>query len=222
VTDPIYFWFKMTPMETIQLSGKEGIVSIRAAAALRSGGVILYPTDTLYGLGADAFSDTAVDKVYAIKGRDASKAMHAVFSDMNMVAEYAEVNDIGRILADKFLPGPLTIVFKKKPEVAGGIARKMQTIGVRIPDNVFCIETARALGKPFTATSANVAQNPVLLSIEEIIGQMGTQAEEIDLVIDAGMLPLRPPSTVVSVASGHIEFLRIGAIPRSEIESALN
>jgi tRNA A37 threonylcarbamoyladenosine synthetase subunit TsaC/SUA5/YrdC len=98
----------------------------------------------------------------------------------------------------------------------------MQTIGVRIPDNSFCIETAKALGKPFTATSANLAQNPVLLSVEEILAQLGTSAKKIDLVINAGTLPLRPPSTVISLANGTLEFLRIGAIPRSEIEKALN
>jgi L-threonylcarbamoyladenylate synthase len=198
-----------------------GLATIKAATVLRSGGVILYPTDTLYGLGADAFSDAAVDKVYAIKGRNARNPMHAIFSDLAMVEEYAELSDTARKLAEKFLPGALTLVLKKKKGFTGGIARKMETIGVRIPDDAFCIGTAKAFGKPFTATSANLAQNPVLLSVEEILSQLGSAAKEIDLVIDSGMLPLRPPSTIVSLANGALEFLRIGAIPKSEIESAL-
>ena len=208
-------------MKRIQLASNEGLASIKAAGTLRAGGVILYPTDTLYGLGADAFSDEAVDKVYAIKGREAGKAMHAIFSDIAMVEEYAELNDTARKLAEKFLPGALTLVLKKKSDVIGGIARKMETIGVRIPDNFFCIETARALGKPFTATSANLAQNPVLLTVEEILSQLGSAQKGIDLVIDAGMLPLRPPSTVVSLITGVPMFIRIGAISKAEIENAV-
>jgi L-threonylcarbamoyladenylate synthase len=208
-------------MEILKLSGNEGIASIRAAGVLRSGGVILYPTDTLYGLGADAFSDEAVDKIYAIKGRDMRKPTHAMCADMHMVEEYAEVNDTARKLAEKFLPGALTLVLKKKSNVTGGIGRNMQTIGVRIPDNSFCIELARSLGKPFTATSANLADAAVGFSVEEILIQLGPAGKKIDLVIDAGMLPMRPPSTVVSLVSGAVDFLRIGAIPRSEIENVL-
>lgn len=211
----------MLAMETIQLSGNEGIASVKAAGSMRSGGVILYPTDTLYGLGADAFSDEAVDKVYAIKGRNVRNPMHAIFADLAMVEEYAEINDVARKLAEKFLPGALTLVLKKKTHVIGGIARKMETIGVRIPDNSFCLETARAFGKPFTATSANLAQNPVLLSVEEILAQLGGGEKDIDLILDAGVLPLRPPSTVVSLVTSTPMFLRIGAIPKSEIEKAL-
>jgi len=207
-------------METIQLAGNEGMISIKAAGTLRQGGVILYPTDTLYGLGADAFSDEAVDKIYAIKGRDAKKPVHAVFADMQMVGEYAEVTDVARKLAEKFLPGPLTLVLKKKERVDGGIARGIGTIGVRIPDNSFCIETVRSLGKPFTATSANVSGEVTGLSVEEILSQLGSKKNVVDLVIDAGTLPLRPASTVVSLISGTPVVLRAGAISESEIKNA--
>src|SRR5271156_4955489 len=102
-------------METIHLSEAplEQAVS-KAATVLRSGGVILYPTDTLYGLGADALSDEAVAKVYAIKGRDEGKPMHCVVADMQMAARYGEMNELANRLAEKFLPGPLTLILKKK------------------------------------------------------------------------------------------------------------
>lgn len=208
-------------MVVLTLAGNEGVVSIRAAAVLRAGGVILYPTDTLYGLGADAFSDEAVDKIYAIKNREAKKPMHAICADMQMIEEFAEVNDTARKLADKFFPGALTLILKKKSEVHGGIARHMETIGVRIPGNSFCIEVARSLGKPFTATSANLADQSAAFSVEEILKQLGPAGKLIDLVIDAGPLPMRPPSTVISLATEPPAYLRIGAIPRSEIESVL-
>lgn len=211
----------MTVMETIQLSGNEGAVSIKAAGALRRGEIILYPTDTLYGLGADAFSNEAVDKIYAIKGRDPNKPIHAIFSDMKMVEEYAEVSDIARKLAEKFLPGALTLVLKKKSDVETGIARNIETIGVRIPDNSFCIETARSFGKPFTATSANLANQPTELSVERVIAQLGDTKNKIDLIVDAGILPLRQPSTVVSLLHAVPVILRDGAISKEEIEAAL-
>lgn len=209
-------------METIQLSDYEGVASIKAAGALRSGGIILYPTDTLYGLGADAFSDEAVDKIYAIKNRDPNKPIHAIFSDIQMVEEYAAVTDLARKLAEKFLPGALTLVLKKKIGIETGIARGMETVGVRIPNNTFCIETARSFGRPFTATSANISNEVTGLSIEEIFSQLGERKKMIDLVVDGGALPLQAPSTVVSLVSGTPVILRIGAISKKDIEMALH
>lgn len=129
----------------------------RAAQILASGGVILYPTDTLYGLGADALSDEAVAKIKRIKGRNEQKPIHAVVADMAMAERYAGVNNVARSLAQKFLPGPLTLILKKKEGIETGIARDMSTFGIRIPDNVFCLDLAREFGKPFTTTSANAS-----------------------------------------------------------------
>ncbi len=206
-------------MQILKLDSNSRIASIRAAGVLRSGGVILYPTDTLYGLGADAFSDAAVDKIYEIKARDTNKPMHAVCADLAMVEQYAEVNDIARMLVQKFLPGALTLVLQKKAGIDHGIGRNMKTIGIRIPDSLFCLEIARTFGKPFTATSANLADHSTGLAVDEILGQLGRNAGLIDLVVDAGVLPLRAPSTVVDVSTGVMQILRIGAISKSELDS---
>src|SRR3989344_310128 len=90
---------------------------LRAAPILRAGGVVLYPPDTLYGLGADALSDEAVAKVKRIKGRDEGKPIHAIVTDIEMVEKYAVINEVGRMFANALWPGPLTLIFKKKPEV---------------------------------------------------------------------------------------------------------
>src|SRR3989344_7439036 len=116
----------------------------RAAEVLKSGGVILYPTDTLYGLGADAFSDAAVDKVYAIKGRDEKKPIHCIVADIAMAAEYAEVTDDSKLLFERLPSGGLTVILKKRSNVTGGITRSLDTIGIRIPQNDLCIQLARA------------------------------------------------------------------------------
>lgn len=203
-------------MEIIQLTDVAKAAA-RAAEILRRGGIILYPTDTLYGLGADALSDAPVDAVYAIKGREPGKPTHCIVSDLAMASEYAEVNDAARKLADAFLPGPLTLILKKKEGVAAGIGRGMDTMGFRIPASAFCMELARAFGGPITTPSANLAGAEPQLSIDAILAQFGETASHIDLVIDAGSVTQTKPSTVVNVASGTPVILREGATPASDI-----
>ncbi|MBI5470191.1 threonylcarbamoyl-AMP synthase [Candidatus Kaiserbacteria bacterium] len=195
--------------------------ALEAAAVLGRGGVIVFPTDTLYGLGANAFSNEAVDKVYAIKGRDEKKPIHAIAADIAMIEKYAVVDNIGRKLAEKFFPGPFTLILKKKPEVENGITRGIETIGFRIPANDFCIAIARAFGKPYTATSANKAGEPPQRSVDAALAQLGAASEIVDITFDAGKLPESEPSTVVDVSSGELRILREGAISAREIYAAL-
>ena len=138
-----------------RLSVDDPSAPARAAQIMAAGGVILYPTDTLYGLGADALSDAAVAKIYSIKERDEKKPMHAVVADMAMVEQYGVMNGTAIHLAEKFLPGPLTLILKKKEGIDTGIASGIDTFGIRIPDNLFCLQLARAFGRPFTTTRAN-------------------------------------------------------------------
>ena len=205
-------------MRIVKLDKNTGRSVIQASGALRAGGVIIYPTDTLYGLGADAFSEEAVAKIYSIKGRDTEKPLHCVVSDLEMAAEYVELNDVARKLADEFLPGPLTIILKKRAGLNTGIARGIDSIGIRIPNNDFCTELAKAFGRPYTATSANKAGAENVLSIAEINAQLGEAMNAIDLVIDAGTLPMSLPSTVVNLYSGSPVILRAGAISVDEIQ----
>ena len=205
----------MATMETLRSDDPQA--PVRAAQILASRGIVLYPTDTLYGLGADALSDEAVAKVYAIKGREEGKPMHCVVADMTMAAEFGEVTGLAERLAERFLPGPLTLILKKKEELDTGSVRGLSTIGVRIPHNEFCIRLAKVFRKPFTATSANKSGQKPERSIEKIIAQLGDAAQLIDLVIDAGELPDSLPSTVVDVSSGEAFIVREGAIPAADI-----
>src|SRR3989344_1551781 len=203
----------------------------QASTMLRQGGVILYPTDTLYGLGADAFSNTAVDKIYEIKGRDEKKPIHCIVSDIAMAEEYAEVTNDAKLLFERLLSGGLTVILRKRPGVDGGIARDMETIGIRIPNNEFCLKLAHAFGKPFTATSANVAGHVPERSIAKILEQFSydsilppfaeasedKQKTRIDLIIDAGELPANQPSTVVDLSGEEPVILREGVIPAADV-----
>lgn len=209
-------------MEMIRLSASNvAKCAARAAEVLRAGGVVLYPTDTLYGLGADALSDEAVAKVRRIKGREEKKPIHCIVADIAMAERYAEVGSATRLLAEEFWPGPLTLVLRKKLEFTTGIARDIETIGIRIPKNNFCIALAREFGRPHTATSANVSGMPPERSVEAILAQLDEAARDIDIIIDAGTLPAQKPSTVVDVSGVHPIILREGAIPVSDIWDTL-
>jgi len=206
-------------MEVIRLNdANQGQLVARAAEVLRADGVILYPTDTLYGLGADAFSDAAFQKVCEIKDRDERRPIHAVFENLAMVETYAEVSPLGRRLAQAFLPGPLTLVFKKKPSVTTGIGRNLSTIGVRIPRNKFCIALAHEFGKPYTTTSANMSGAEPPATFEGIVRQLGGNTQLIDLAIEGSALPSYLRSTVVDVRDEQPFVLREGAISAAEIE----
>ena len=221
-------------MELCRLDNAEAIDGCvkKATEKLRVAGVVLYPTDTLYGLGADALSNEAVDKIYAIKGRDGRKPIHAIVADIAMVEKYAEVSDMARTLAKEFLPGPLTLILKKREGIRTGIARGMNTVGIRIPKSEFCLALAKDFGKPITTTSANASGRKPERNIKAILEQLRdsgpytsllqkTSIRNIDLVIDAGELPERQPSTVVDVSGHEPVILREGAISASEIWNVL-
>lgn len=209
-------------MEILELTGLNVSACVaRAAQVLRAGGVVLYPTDTLYGLGADALSDAAVDKVIAIKGRDDKKPIHCVVSDVQMAMRYGVFDDKATALAEAFLPGPLTLIVRKRDGLSDGIARAIETIGIRVPDSGFCIEMARDFGSPITTTSANKSGAPSGRRVEDILAQLGENAQYIDLVIDAGELPESLPSTVVDVSGEEPIILREGAISAADIKMAL-
>lgn len=205
----------MRCMETITITDPQAVS--KAAEALRAGGVILYPTDTLYGLGADATSDEAIAKIYAIKGRDEKKPLHAIVADVEMANQYGEVNEKAFTLACAYLPGPLTLILRKRADADIAMSKGRDEFAIRIPDNRFCIELATLFGKPYTTTSANLSGAATGRSIQAILEQLGEKAQMIDLVIDAGELPERKPSTIVNVSTGAALIEREGAISRAEL-----
>jgi L-threonylcarbamoyladenylate synthase len=209
-------------MERISLTEANlGSAAMRAAEVLRAGGVVLYPTDTIYGLAVDAFADTPVEKIYACKGRNENKPLHAVVGSVNDLHTYGELTPAGQKLARAFLPGPLTLVLKYRGDANTGIGRMAETIGLRVPDHPFCLALAREYGKPYTTTSANRAGVEPECTVDGILAQLGDAAAYIDLVIDAGELPKCLPSTVVDLSSESPIILREGALPSAKIWEAL-
>ena len=184
----------------------------QALQALRAQGVVLMPTDTLYALAADATSDVAVDTVYAIKGRDEKKPMHALVDSLDMAARYGDVDDAVRALIERAPAGKVTFVIPKKPSFTTGIGRAIETFGFRIPDDQLCRDIIRAAGGPLTATSANMSGSAPSLSFGATLAGLGTAGHLVACALHGGDLPPSEPSTVIDMTGKQPRILRVGAV----------
>lgn len=196
-------------------------VAAHASTVLQNGDVILYPTDTLYALGAAIDCPHALERIYSIKERDPKKSVSFIVADMDMAREYIELTPLAGILAKKFLPGPLTLIVDQKEYPRNVKVSDDGSIGMRIPNNPFCLAVARKLGRPFTTTSANISNKTTERSVPKILAQLGAHSKNILLVVDAGELPTSEPSTVIDVRGEIPIFLRVGAIPKTVIMDGL-
>jgi L-threonylcarbamoyladenylate synthase len=190
-----------------------------AAECIRSGGVVVYPTETVYGVGVDPFSTAAVQRVFAMKGRDASKGMILLLrdeGDLDLLVE--SVTPDARHLMQAFWPGPLTLVLAARPELPPALLGGASTVAVRVSDNVVCRELAGRAGGAITSTSANRSGCPPALSAAEAIVGLGP---DVDVVLDGGESADPRPSTVVDMTTNPPTVLREGRISTSGIERLL-
>lgn len=190
----------------------------KAVTVLKDGGIVLYPTDTIYGLGVDARNSEAVRRVQELKGREPHKPISILVSDKGQMEQCAVMTDMARTLADAYLPGPLTLVLKADSSMSQEVMQE-GTIGIRIPNNPFCLAFAQAFGGPITTTSANRAGHDTPASVEELITHFGNHAKEIALIVDAGALASTTPSTVVSCVEETPVVLREGAITKEALRT---
>jgi L-threonylcarbamoyladenylate synthase len=194
----------------------------RARDVLRAGGVIVYPTDTVYGLGADATNAEAVAKIFRIKERDMNKSMLVMTDALDSLSEVIMRTPLADRLAEAFLPGPLSLVVSVVPEnnLAATLIQE-GNVGVRIPNTVFCRAICEKLGRPIVSTSVNKAGEPQPRTLDGMLEALGDRTEHIDLVVDAGELPVSPPSTVVDARGECAVILREGAIARDALSPFL-
>jgi L-threonylcarbamoyladenylate synthase len=207
-----FFWY-YTGMDIIKITGKkiESFTMQRVLSALRTGGMIVYPTDTAYGLGVDALNEDAIGKIFIVKKR-VQKALPVIVANLTMLKTIAEVNPLGLKLAKKYWPGPLTIIFKKKPSVPLSLTLGMDTIGVKIPKSPVALEILKAFGRPLTSTSANISGTANNYTVDDVLKQFRDQESRPDLVLDGGALDEIPVSTVVDTTKGSIRVLRKGPV----------
>jgi len=183
----------------------------RAAGVVRGGGVILYPTDTVYGLGCDAFNGVAIGRIFAIKRRSEYRPALVLIGNRSMLdALVAEVPPLAARLIGRFWPGPLTIVLRSRdnlhPLLTGGAGK----VGVRMPDHDFCRRLLEETGVPIVSTSANISDAKGPQDAGGLRSQFG---DLVDLFIDAGPPVSVIPSTVVDVSDGSLTIVREGVIP---------
>jgi len=185
----------------------------QAVKTLKAGGLIIYPTETCYGLGVDATNPQAVNQLLTYKSRREGKPLSIAVTNQTMASNYVKLNTSAKNLYQKFLPGPLTIISKSKAKVAPGIKSETQTLGIRIPDYPLVLKIIDQLNKPITATSANVSYKPRPYSIKNILSNTSKKQQAlINLIIDAGILPKRPPSTIVDTTLDDPLILRQGQL----------
>jgi len=182
---------------------------------LRKGGVIAYPTDTVYGLGADAFNSVAVQRIYEIKHRSESNPFPLLIADVKQLAALAEpIPELAWFLARQFWPGGVTLVLSKKDSVPAHLASG-PSIAVRIPNHPTCLTLLQHLARPLIGTSANISGQPAALTAQEVGQQLGGR---IDFVINGGKCPGGKESTVVDVTRESPIILRQGIIPAGDID----
>ena len=187
----------------------------KASDILKLGGMIIYPTDTLYALGGDALSEELIQKVFTAKNRPLSKPLPIAVSDIRMMEKFAKINNDVKKIVDKFLPGAVTIILKKK-KLPESLTSGLNKVAVRIPGNKAAIELIRISGRPLISTSANFTGNPPPISIEEVPLELGA-----DLALDHGVLGERVPSTIVDL-TGKPRIVREGKISNKKILSELS
>lgn len=194
-----------------------------AVEVLRAGGLLIFPTETTYGAGVDATNPAAVQKLLAYKARREGKPLSIAVTDMAMAEQFVELTEEARRLYDRFLPGPVTVVSRSLSTVAPGVESEFGTLGVRIPDYQLVLDIVKALGKPMTATSANMSDGKRPYSLDDLLPELpAKQLGLIDAVIDAGRLPPNPPSTVIDTTHSSPVIFRQGEVTLSSGDTLLS
>jgi L-threonylcarbamoyladenylate synthase len=192
----------------------------RAAALLNEGKVIAIPTDTVYGLAASLHHPAALEEIYAIKGREAGKALPVLLDGPDAIDRWAvNVPERAIVLAKAFWPGALTIVLDASPDVPEGVHRGAGTVGLRVPDSEIARAIIRAAGGGLAVTSANLSGRTEAKRAEEVRNALG---DRLAMVVDGGPSSGGVPSTVVDLTGAELKILRAGAITPDDLDRALN
>jgi L-threonylcarbamoyladenylate synthase len=187
----------------------------KAIDILKNGGIVAFPTDTVYGLGCDAFNVAAVEKIYAVKQRPRNLPLPVLVSGEDQLSEIvADVTDMARCLIRSFWPGGLTLLLPKKANLPDIITAGQDKVAVRVPNHVVPISLIRGLGSPIIGTSANISGKPSPVTAVEVEEQVG---KGVDLIIDGGRCPSGLESSVVDVTGEKPIVLRQGVITEMEI-----
>ncbi len=178
----------------------------KAVDILRQGGIIIYPTDTVYGLGCDLSSKKGIERIYELKRRNRKQPLSFICSDLKHISQYAKVTDYAYKTMKRLLPGPYTFILEASRLVPKIILPKRSTTGIRVPDNQICLNLIKELGQPIISTSVKTTDGEDLGDPHKIEKHFG---RTVDLIIDGGII-IPEPSSVISLVDDNIEIIRNG------------
>ena len=191
-----------------------------ALSVLSAGGLVVYPTETTYGIGADCENPAAIDKLLTYKGKRDGKPLSVAVDTMERAAKYVQLNDTARQVYATFLPGPVTVVSTGTGVTAPGVASATNGVGIRIPKYDIILKMLAAYGKGVTATGANASYKKRPYTMDDILESISEQQKElIDLILDVGELPHNEPSTVIDTTLDDIKVLRRGELTFTSTET---
>jgi len=189
------------------------------AKIIEKGGIVVFPTETVYAIGTNGLDEKAIEKLYKVKKRPLNKPISLLVSNMKMIEKLAEdITSLEYKLMETFFPGPLTIILKKSEIVPNILTANTETIGIRMPEGEIARKLIEYAGVPIAAPSANISGKPTGTNIESIIQDFG---ENVDFYIDEGESKLGIGSTIVKVIDGIPKILREGSISKEEIYKCL-
>ncbi|MDP3731269.1 MAG: L-threonylcarbamoyladenylate synthase [bacterium] len=194
----------------IDLNKDYGEAIEAACRVLRLGGVVVYPTDTVYGLGANACDILAVEQVFKIKNRPYHKPLPVIVRNLEWVEAVVYIDQRNKKVVESIWPGTTTAILPKREHLSSLVAAGGMTVGIRIPDFVFTDRLLGKFGYPLTATSANISGEEATGDINQIISRFENAKYKPTLIIDAGILPKSKPSTVLDLVSEEPKILRVG------------
>lgn len=186
---------------------------------IKKGGIVVFPTETVYGIGTNGLNKEAISRLYEVKQRPTSKPISLLVSSIDMVDMVArDITDMEYKLMDKFFPGPLTIILKKKSNVPDNLTNNTDTVGIRMPDNIIAKKLIEYAKVPIATPSANISGKPSGTDINYI---MENFKNKVDYYIDGGQSKLGIGSTIVKVENGYPLILREGSISKEQIFECL-
>jgi L-threonylcarbamoyladenylate synthase len=205
-------------MDTVRV-GTEIHDIARAVRVLHAGGIVAFPTDTVYGIGAHAYLRAAVERLYVVKCRPRDKAIPLLIASVRALSQVATaVPDLAYALAERFWPGALTLVLQRMEEISDAITAGGDTVAVRVPDHPVTQALIAALDAPLAATSANLSGRPAPATADDVLAQL---AGRIGLVLDGGTCPGGVASTVLDLTVSPSAILRAGGIPVGQIAAVV-
>jgi L-threonylcarbamoyladenylate synthase len=191
----------------------------RAIALLRDGGLVVFPTETVYGLGADASNPTALRRLFAVKGRPVHHPVIVHLASAETIDDWAsEVPDEARVLTDRFWPGPLTVILRRRARVLDEVTGGLPTVGLRVPAAPVALDLLAAFGGGLAAPSANRFGHVSPTTAQSVIDELG---DAVDLVLDGGPCRVGVESTIVELTGEAPTVLRPGAVTVAQLERAL-